>query len=69
MALCCIVIITDNGVGMHTRQGTHRPTRPGVGLRGIRVRLKKCGGQLRISQPVAGGTRFHAVLPAAARPR
>ena len=52
------LIITDNGVGMHTRQGTHRPTRPGVGLRGIRVRLKKCGGQLRISQPVAGGTRI-----------
>jgi signal transduction histidine kinase len=63
------LIITDNGLGMHTRQGAHRPTRPGVGLRGIRVRLKKCGGQLRISQPAAGGTRIHAVLPAAAHPR
>ena len=63
------VIITDNGVGMRTRQGMHRQTRPGVGLRGIRARLKKYGGRLRISQPVAGGTRIHAMLPAAAHSR
>jgi signal transduction histidine kinase len=63
------VIITDNGVGMRTRQGMHRQTRPSVGLRGIRTRLKKYGGRLRISQPVAGGTRIHAMLPAAAHSR
>ena len=63
------LIIIDNGRGMHTRQGTDRPARPGIGIRGIRVRLHRHGGRLRITQPVAGGTRIHAVLPLAARPK
>ena len=61
------VIVTDNGRGMHTRQGTHRAARPGVGIRGIRMRLHRHGGRLRISQLVTGGTRIHGVLPLAGR--
>ena len=50
MALCYTLIIIDNGRGMHTVQGTDRPARPGIGIRGIRVRLHRHGGRLRITQ-------------------
>ena len=59
------VIVADNGRGIERnferRQHPSRP--PGVGIRGIRMRLNRLGGRLRISQPRAGGTRIHAVLP------
>jgi PAS domain S-box-containing protein len=59
------VIVTDDGRGIERnferRQHPSRP--PGVGIRGIRMRLNRLGGRLRISRPRAGGTRIHAVLP------
>jgi PAS domain S-box-containing protein len=61
------VIISDNGRGMDMGldrvQSPHG--RPGVGIRGIRMRLSQMNGRLRISRPPAGGTRLHAVLPVA----
>jgi PAS domain S-box-containing protein len=61
------VVISDNGRGMDA--GPARipppPGRPGVGIRGIRMRLSQMNGRLRISRPPSGGTRLHAVLPIA----
>jgi signal transduction histidine kinase len=61
------VIISDNGRGMDLGLGRMQPPRgrPGVGIRGIRMRLSQMSGRLRISRPVTGGTRLHAVLPVA----
>jgi two-component system NarL family sensor kinase len=59
------VIISDDGRGMD--EGRQRlqspPGRPGVGIRGIRMRLSQMNGRLRITRPPSGGTRLHAVLP------
>ena len=66
------VIVTDNGRGIDGGREPHKPHRPGVGIRGIRMRVNHLGGRLRISRPEAGGTRIHAVLPVttrAARPK
>lgn len=59
------VIITDNGRGMGTgMERMHYPRgHPGIGIRGIRMRLSQWNGRLRISRPPTGGTRLHAVLP------
>lgn len=61
------VIISDDGRGMD--EGRERlqspPGRPGVGIRGIRMRLSQMSGRLRITRPSSGGTRLHAVLPIA----
>jgi signal transduction histidine kinase len=61
------VIISDDGRGMD--EGRQRlqspPGRPGVGIRGIRMRLSQMNGRLRINRPPSGGTRLHAVLPIA----
>ena len=59
------VIITDNGRGIEGsgKRKQHPSLRPGVGIRGIKMRLQRLGGRLRISRPPAGGTRIHAVLP------
>jgi PAS domain S-box-containing protein len=61
------VIISDDGRGMD--EGRQRlqspPGRPGVGIRGIRMRLSQMNGRLRITRPPSGGTRLHAVLPIA----
>jgi signal transduction histidine kinase len=58
------LVIVDNGQGI-TRwlSRSQRPSRPGVGIRGIRMRLKRLGGRLRIDAPAQGGTRLHAIIP------
>jgi signal transduction histidine kinase len=61
------VTVTDNGRGMDARREPHKPHRPGIGIRGIRMRLNQLGGWLRISRPQTGGTRIHAVLPVSTR--
>jgi signal transduction histidine kinase len=61
------LIVTDNGRGIDTRREPHKPRRPGIGIRGIRLRLNQLGGRLRISRPQTGGTRIHAVLPLSTR--
>jgi PAS domain S-box-containing protein len=59
------VIITDNGRGMGSEALRKRhPAGTGVGIRGIRMRLRQLGGRLRISPRATGGTRIHAVVPA-----
>ena len=57
------IIITDNGSGIEARPENVRPSRIGAGIRGIEMRLKRRGGRLKITNPSAGGTRLHAVLP------
>jgi PAS domain S-box-containing protein len=58
------VVISDNGRGMSNAfHDGLRPSRAGVGIRGIRMRVNGLGGRLRISTPPTGGTRLHAVLP------
>jgi signal transduction histidine kinase len=61
------VIVTDNGRGMDDHREPHKAHRPGVGIRGIRMRVNQLGGRLRISRPQTGGTRIHAVLPVTTR--
>jgi two-component system NarL family sensor kinase/two-component system sensor histidine kinase UhpB len=58
------IVIADDGRGIpHEFQQRQRPTRAGVGISGMRMRLTQLGGRLRISVPPKGGTRLHAVLP------
>ncbi len=52
------IIITDNGIGLDAIQ-----QRLGTCIRGIEMRVKRVGGRLRLSRPLGGGTRLHAVLP------
>src|SRR5262249_44897100 len=54
------VVVTDHGQGIASGQ---RPSKSGVGIQSMRMRLRKIGGRLRITQPPSGGTRLHAVLP------
>jgi PAS domain S-box-containing protein len=58
------VIITDNGRGMPATSGRKpRFSRAGVGIRGMRIRLRQLGGSLKISKPRVGGTRLDAIIP------
>jgi PAS domain S-box-containing protein len=57
------LIVMDNGRGIRAN-GQHPRLREGVGIHGMRLRLKQIGGRLHISQPPGGGTKVHAVLPA-----
>jgi signal transduction histidine kinase len=61
------VIVTDNGRGIDARSEPHKPHPPGIGIRGMRMRLYQLGGWLRVIRPQAGGTRIHAVLPVGMR--
>jgi PAS domain S-box-containing protein len=58
------LIVSDDGCGVDApSKGEGRlQLRPGVGIRGIRMRLNQLGGHLRIDRSPAGGTRIHAVL-------
>jgi PAS domain S-box-containing protein len=58
------VVIADDGRGpIRELSRCRRPSRPGVGIRGIRMRLAQVCGKLRVSGPAKGGTRMHAVVP------
>jgi PAS domain S-box-containing protein len=57
------LVITDDGRGVGGA-----PFRPGVGIRGIRARVRQLGGDLSIRMG-SGGTRIHAVVPVARAPR
>jgi signal transduction histidine kinase len=58
------IVVADDGQGISSvLSPSQRPSRAGVGIRGIRMRLTQLGGRLRISAPRKGGTRLHAVLP------
>lgn len=65
------LVVTDNGKGVQgtaSADGAASPTpRLGVGIPGIRARLKQFGGELQIwSRP--SGTRLHAVIPLNSEP-
>ena len=65
------LIISDNGrsAGGACPQEEAAPFRPGVGIRGIRARVRQFGGDLRI-RTGSRGTTVHAVVPVGhARPR
>jgi len=65
------LIINDDGQGVtiKAKDGLYPLLRPGVGIRGIRMRLHQLGGRLSISRLRAGGTRLHAALPIDSRSR
>jgi signal transduction histidine kinase len=56
--------ITDNGRGVEgmSEQEGDAPIRPGVGILGIRARVRQFGGDLKI-RTGSHGTRIHAVVP------
>ncbi len=57
------LIVTDDGRGvggMSEQEGP--PFRPGVGIRGIRARVRQFGGEVRIRM-ASRGTTVHAVVP------
>jgi signal transduction histidine kinase len=56
--------ITDNGQGVEgmSEDGGRALLRPGVGVRGIRARVRQFGGDLKV-QSGSHGTRIHAVVP------
>ena len=58
------LIVTDNGrsVGGTSEHEGRAPFRPGVGIRGIRARVRQFGGDLRIRMG-SRGTTIHAVVP------
>lgn len=69
IALRCTVqhlhlVIGDNGRGMHSakRQGPNEPSCLGVGIPGIRARLRQFGGRLVIRSGPRG-TVLHAIVP------
>jgi len=62
------IVITDDGRGMDARSTPDQPPRPGLGILGMRMRVRELGGRLRIGRPPAGGTRIHAVLPVGCTP-
>ena len=59
--------ISDNGRGMCEPVGRAR-ARPGLGIPGIKARVRQFGGNLRIRSGPQG-TRIHAVVPLGAPPR
>jgi PAS domain S-box-containing protein len=64
------LIISDDGhgmVGASGREGS-APSRPGVGIRGIRARVRLLGGDLSI-RTSSRGTRIHAAVPVGRAPR
>jgi signal transduction histidine kinase len=59
------LVITDDGRGLES--GSHHKVRPGprlgMGIRGIKGRLKEFAGKLRIAGQRPNGTRLHATIP------
>jgi PAS domain S-box-containing protein len=58
------LIVTDDGrsMGSKSEHEERAPFRPGVGIRGIRARVREFGGDLRIRMGTRG-TTVHAVVP------
>jgi signal transduction histidine kinase len=56
---CVISTVTDNGVGI--AQAVNQPA--GLGLRGIRDRLKGLNGELDVRSAPGGGTRLIITIP------
>jgi signal transduction histidine kinase len=61
---CVILEVRDQGKGMPAQSHGpwSAPARPGVGIQGMRERVRQLGGHLEI-QSGAGGTSIRAVLP------
>lgn len=56
------LIVSDNGRGADPSTGNNVRFRPGMGIRGIRMRLDQFGGSLRI-RTGPRGTTVHAIVP------
>jgi PAS domain S-box-containing protein len=59
-----VVEVRDEGKGMDS---TGRPLSPGVGIQGMKERIRQLGGQLHIESS-AGGTTVTALLPLGSEP-
>ena len=53
------LIVTDDGVGFETRSGRRRS---GIGLRGMRDRLRLLGGTLTVESSPGGPTTISAAV-------
>jgi signal transduction histidine kinase len=63
--LCVEVHDEGKGISPHKRREMEMPGKAGVGIRGMRERIRQLGGSLEISSPVNGkGTVVIARLPA-----
>ena len=60
--------VSDNGKGIADATAGGEPQRFGVGIRGMRARLKQFGGELRIKTK-SSGTTLIAVVPLTAQGR
>jgi two-component system NarL family sensor kinase len=65
------LVVQDNGRGMggskHSGQRQSKPSCLGVGIPGIRARLRQFGGRLVIKSGVRRGTVLHAIVPSIAK--
>jgi signal transduction histidine kinase len=61
------LVVQDNGRGMggrkHSGQRQSEPSCLGVGIPGIRARLRQYGGRLVIKSGIRRGTVLHAIVP------
>lgn len=60
---CLHVVVSDNGQDTQGQQSKNLLSRAGVGLHGLRMRLRQLRGKLRVSSDPMRGTMLHAALP------
>ena len=58
-----IVSVRDNGKGVAEGILQFRPETLGIGISGIRQRVKECDGNLRINNVESGGTLIEVTIP------
>jgi signal transduction histidine kinase len=62
------VTVRDDGVGITEEIAAFSPENIGVGIGGIRQRIKEVGGELRLRNAVPTGTILEAIIPTSAAP-
>jgi len=62
------VTVRDDGVGITEEIAAFSPENIGVGIGGIRQRIKEVGGELRLRNAVPSGTILEAIIPTSAAP-
>jgi signal transduction histidine kinase len=62
------VTVRDDGVGITDEIAAFSPENIGVGIGGIRQRIKEVGGELRLRNAVPTGTILEAIIPTSAAP-
>jgi signal transduction histidine kinase len=60
------VLVRDDGVGITDEIAAFSPENIGVGIGGIRQRIKEVGGELRLKNAAPSGTILEAIIPISA---